>query len=61
MLQECTTFLQQAQRIEPAYQGRAFSLLGSLAATIASIAGVRAWFLVGGAILSAATLSSSHF
>jgi DHA3 family macrolide efflux protein-like MFS transporter len=47
--------------IEPAFQGRVFSLLGSLAAAtaplgllfaapIASFAGVRAWFLAGGAI-----------
>lgn len=47
--------------IEPAYQGRVFSLLGSLAAAtapvglllaapIASVAGVRAWFLAGGTI-----------
>jgi DHA3 family macrolide efflux protein-like MFS transporter len=47
--------------IDPVYQGRVFSLLGSLAAAtaplglllaapIASIAGVRAWLLAGGAI-----------
>ena len=47
--------------IEPAFQGRVFSLIGSLAAAtaplglllaapIASFAGVRAWFLAGGAI-----------
>jgi len=47
--------------IEPAFQGRVFSLLGSLAvataplglllaAPIASFAGVRAWFLAGGVI-----------
>ena len=47
--------------IEPAFQGRVFSILGSLAvataplglllaAPIASVAGVRAWFLAAGAI-----------
>jgi DHA3 family macrolide efflux protein-like MFS transporter len=47
--------------IEPAYQGRVFALIGSLAAAtaplglllaapIAGLAGVRAWFLAGGAI-----------
>jgi DHA3 family macrolide efflux protein-like MFS transporter len=47
--------------IEPAYQGRVFALIGSLAAAtaplglllaapIAGLAGVRAWFLAGGII-----------
>lgn len=47
--------------IEPSYQGRVFSLLGSLAAAtapvglllaapIASLAGVRVWFMAGGVI-----------
>jgi DHA3 family macrolide efflux protein-like MFS transporter len=47
--------------IAPAYQGRVFALIGSLAAAtaplgllvaapVASLAGVRAWFLAGGAI-----------
>jgi hypothetical protein len=45
--------------IEPAYQGRVFALIGSLAAAtaplglllaapIAGLAGVRAWFIAGG-------------